>query len=649
MKFNDLKIAVKLAIGFGLVTLMAGVIFFVGRHSLAELTAQGMNMGTRGLPRALAYGEIENALTDVRRLILRVTTAPNMEQARRYIGEVEARKEDIDAAFDEYKKHSVNEVDLANLAKYREAWEAQKAQLEEICRLADAGKIDQARDLVEGPSLKHYLETVVPAGNEVQKWNVERGKHLSEKFQASFAKSSNVMTLSLIAALVFSVGITWFIARSITVPVQALASRLNSLETHCVTDLQQGIMALERGDLTVESRAVTTPIPNPSKDEIGKLSTVFNTMLEKMQNAIASYEKARFGLQSIVAGIRDQANELSASSQQLSAVSQSVAASFTNIGQTMDEVGRAVQSAAQGSSEMARGADQLARNATEASAAMGVLTEAIAKVNKDSAVQRETAEQAGQVAAEGGEAVQETIRSMQRVQEEVANSAEAVRILGEKQQQIGAIVQTIEEIAEQTNLLALNAAIEAARAGDHGRGFAVVADEVRKLAERAGEATKEIASLIASVRQGVDQAIVRMEASAKEVEQGVGHSGSASKALNDIMAAIEAVGQAAKQADQRVAAMAESADIVTNAIQQVAAVSEESAAGAEELGASAEEVSASAEEVLAAIAEQQKSVDQASAMAQALSANSEELYRLLSRFVLENTKKEAGSHLRVAA
>ncbi|MFQ3588071.1 MAG: methyl-accepting chemotaxis protein, partial [Fimbriimonadaceae bacterium] len=547
------------------------------------------------------------------------------------------------------KKYSVHEQDKANLARYQEAWSEQEAYLLRVCDLADAGKIAEASEIVEGESLRHYLDKVVPADEEVTKWNVSRGEELSAKFVATNARANRVMLLTLIAALAVSVAITWFISRSITAPVQALSTRLNSLEANCVTGLEAGIKAFERGDLTVEVRPVTTPVPTPSNDEIGKLSAVFNSMLAKMQSTIASYEQARTGLQDIVANVQSAAGDVGASSQQLSAVSQSVAASANGIAQTMDEVGRAIQSAAQGSNEMARGSDQLARNATEASAAMDTLQEAIGQVQKNSAVQQETAEQAGQVAAEGGEAVQETIRSMQRVQEEVANSAEAVRILGEKQQQIGAIVQTIEEIAEQTNLLALNAAIEAARAGDHGRGFAVVADEVRKLAERAGEATKEIASLIASVRQGVDQAIVRMEATAKEVEQGVSHSGSASKALNDIRAAIEAVGQAAKQADQRVRAMAESAATVTGAIQQVAAVSEETAAGAQELGASTEEVSASTEEVLAAIAEQQKGIDQASAMAQALSATAEEVNRLLSRFTLDSGKRESGSHLRIAA
>ena len=112
-------------------------------------------------------------------------------------------------------------------------------------------------------------------------------------------------------------------------------------------------------------------------------------------------------------------------------------------------------------------------------------------------------------------AIAENAAGMARIKTAVDESAVKVAELGAKGEQIGAIVETIDDIAEQTNLLALNAAIEAARAGEMGKGFAVVADEVRKLAERSGRATKEIAQLIAEVQKGTSDAVAAMSAGSR--------------------------------------------------------------------------------------------------------------------------------------
>ena len=145
------------------------------------------------------------------------------------------------------------------------------------------------------------------------------------------------------------------------------------------------------------------------------------------------------------------------------------------------------------------------------------------------------------MAQEGGQALSSVIASMGRISQQVTESAEKIQELGTSGRAIGTIIDTIQLIAEQTNLLALNAAIEAARAGESGRGFAVVADEVRKLAERATTSTKEISTLVQSVRTGVEAAIAAMALSRQDVAESAKQGEEARAALKEILMAVESV------------------------------------------------------------------------------------------------------------
>ncbi|HCE5827442.1 TPA: PAS domain-containing protein [Pseudomonas aeruginosa] len=125
------------------------------------------------------------------------------------------------------------------------------------------------------------------------------------------------------------------------------------------------------------------------------------------------------------------------------------------------------------------------------------------------------------VAEQGAEVIQQTAREMRLIADNISNSARLVGQLGERSEQITAIVNTIRGIADQTNLLALNAAIEAARAGEQGRGFAVVADEVRQLAGRTSRSTSEIADLIGKILSETRDAVASMSATQEGAHRGV--------------------------------------------------------------------------------------------------------------------------------
>ena len=125
------------------------------------------------------------------------------------------------------------------------------------------------------------------------------------------------------------------------------------------------------------------------------------------------------------------------------------------------------------------------------------------------------------IAEKGADVIQQTATGMREIAADIDGSSQLIAKLGERSQQITAIVNTIRGIADQTNLLALNAAIEAARAGEQGRGFAVVADEVRQLAARTSGSTAEISSMIAMIQEETRQAIDSMEGTRDRAALGV--------------------------------------------------------------------------------------------------------------------------------
>ena len=260
---------------------------------------------------------------------------------------------------------------------------------------------------------------------------------------------------------------------------------------------------------------------------------------------------------------------------------------------------------------------------------------------------------AATTAKDGGAAVAQTISSIESVRTAVNKSAEQVAALGQRSQEIGQIVDAIDDIASQTNLLALNAAIEAARAGEHGKGFTVVAAEVRKLAERSSSETKEITQRISAIQQQVADVVKAMQVGSSEVEKSAVLGQQASAALASILGVVEethvqaaAITEAVSHHDRGVAAVqapprmwprwprrrrrqpgrcARGALRVQASVESIAAVGEQSAAGAEEVSASTEEQSASAEQM--------------SAGAQELAALATGLKEVVDRFTLDATRR----------
>ena len=152
----------------------------------------------------------------------------------------------------------------------------------------------------------------------------------------------------------------------------------------------------------------------------------------------------------------------------------------------------------------------------------------------------------------------------------VGESADLIKTLGERSNQIGNIIGVIKDIADQTNLLALNAAIEAARAGEQGRGFAVVADEVRKLAERTTNATSEISGMIQSIQVEVGKAVLSTDYATQQVDVGVDLSTQAGGALLNIVGSVSGLHQMVQQIASATEEMSQVSDQMSRDISTIA-------------------------------------------------------------------------------
>lgn len=263
------------------------------------------------------------------------------------------------------------------------------------------------------------------------------------------------------------------------------------------------------------------------------------------------------------------------------------------IGQVKLSADELASSSAQISSstvEMAAGASEQSAQTYEVVSSIEEMTGTITDSTKNATIAASKAQKAGDTARNGGNVVEQTIEGINRIADVVISSANTIEELGKSSDQIGAIIQVINEIADQTNLLALNAAIEAARAGEHGRGFAVVADEVRKLAERTTGATNEITNMIQRIQEDTGGAVIAIEKGKSEVEKGKSLAGDARIALNEIIANTDEVASlinhlAAASEEQNATSMQISSNIelINNVTQQASESTEQISRAAENL------------------------------------------------------------------
>ena len=254
--------------------------------------------------------------------------------------------------------------------------------------------------------------------------------------------------------------------------------------------------------------------------------------------------------------------ELGAAGEELNQTASSLTAQITDVGSSIEEMIRSAR-------QVSENTEALAGAVSETSASMAQMADSMQQVERAAT---ETAGFSSQVVtlAEGGrERVQQTIAGMDAIREATGSADVVIRGLGERVQEIGAIVDVIDDVADETNLLALNAAIIAAQAGDQGRAFSVVADEIKDLADRVLASTKEISELIRAVQQESSNAVGAIEDGTRSVESGVDLSAEAGVSLEEITRAARSSGERIEEIVRAVREQAKDASRVSDLMGQV--------------------------------------------------------------------------------
>ncbi|HWH60694.1 MAG TPA: HAMP domain-containing methyl-accepting chemotaxis protein, partial [Terriglobales bacterium] len=351
---------------------------------------------------------------------------------------------------------------------------------------------------------------------------------LQEREDADKSAASWTLIIAGIAtlvAVVLGAGIAFRTAQSITQPLTEL--------------IRVATQIGESGDLDHE-------IDIRRNDEIGQLGRTFGRMvtyLKEMASVSESiaggnlsvdvkprsandtlgnaFARMTDGLRGLVRNVRDAASQVASASSQVAGASDESAKISLQTSSAIDEVTSTMHEMSVNVQNMVKSTQVQASSVSETSASIDQMVASIQRVADTAKVLLDISNRSREEVHSGISTMEKATEGLNKINNTIGASGQIIGALGQRADDIGKIIEVIDDLAEQTNLLALNAAIEAARAGEHGLGFAVVADEVRKLAEKSAQSTKEISELIQSIQKEARKAVENMDQSTSIVNEGL--------------------------------------------------------------------------------------------------------------------------------
>ncbi len=374
--------------------------------------------------------------------------------------------------------------------------------------------------------------------------------------------------------------------------------------------------AIAAGNLRVEVK------PRSSHDTLGN---AFTRMVD--------------GLAGLVRSVRDASSQVASASSQVAGASEDSAKIGLQSSSAIDEVTSTMHEMSVNVQNMVKSTQVQASSVSETSASIDQMVASIQRVADTAKVLLDISNRSREEVHSGITTMEKATDGLTRINTTINSSGEIIGALGQRADDIGKIIEVIDDLAEQTNLLALNAAIEAARAGEHGLGFAVVADEVRKLAEKSAQSTKEISELIQSIQKEARKAVENMDRSTSIVNEGLELGTELNAALKKISNVVTEVYKFAQEIGAATNEQSHGSSQIARATTRLNEITHE-------INSAVEEQASGAQAVVKAMERMRELVQQSTSGSTELAASSEQMSKM-SRGLLESLDRfsieESGS------